>query len=79
MILAAIYLLWMYERVMQGRVTNEKNLGLPDLSTREVVLLAALVVFIVALGFYPRLVLDPMQASLGNLLTIAKSTAGLFQ
>ncbi len=76
-ILAAIYLLWMYERVMQGEVTNEKNRGLPDLSTREVALLVALVVFIVVLGVYPRLVLDPMQASVANLLS--KSIAGLIK
>lgn len=68
-ILAAIYLLWMYERVMQGEVTNAKNLTLPDLSAREVALLAVLLVFIIALGVYPRMVLDPMQASIGSLLT----------
>jgi NADH-quinone oxidoreductase subunit M len=66
-ILAAIYLLWMYERVMQGQVTNEKNVGLPDLSAREVALLVALVIFMVALGVYPRLLLDPMQASVANI------------
>jgi NADH-quinone oxidoreductase subunit M len=34
-ILAAIYLLWMYQRVMFGPITNEKNRGLPDISKRE--------------------------------------------
>jgi NADH-quinone oxidoreductase subunit M len=68
-ILAAIYLLWMYERVMQGPVTNEKNTRLPDLSRREIALLVVLVVFIIALGVYPRLVLDPMQASIATILT----------
>ncbi len=76
-ILAAIYLLWMYSRVMQGQVTNPKNSGLPDLSARELALLVALVVFIVAVGVYPRFVLDPMQASIANLLS--KSLAGLVQ
>jgi NADH-quinone oxidoreductase subunit M len=75
-ILAAIYLLWMYERVMQGPVTNEKNNRLPDLSPREIALLVVLVVFIIALGVYPRLVLAPMQASIATIL--AKSImAGL--
>jgi NADH-quinone oxidoreductase subunit M len=67
-ILAAIYLLWMYQRVMHGPVTNEKNTRLPDLSARELALLAALVLFIIVLGVYPRLILDPMQASVTNLL-----------
>ncbi|MGB8646247.1 MAG: NADH-quinone oxidoreductase subunit M [Anaerolineae bacterium] len=79
MVLAAIYLLWMYQRVMQGQVTNEKNSKLPDLSSRELALLVVLVVLIVVLGVYPRLVLDPMQASLLNLLSLSKSAAGLIQ
>lgn len=77
-ILAAIYLLWMYERVMQGQVTNEKNMRLPDLSPREVALLAALVLLIIALGVYPRLVLDPMQASIASVLT-KSALAGLIK
>ncbi len=75
-ILAAIYLLWMYQRVMQGEVTNENNRGLPDISPRELLLLVALVVFIIALGVYPRVVLDPMQASVANLLS-KSAVAGL--
>ncbi len=75
-ILAAIYLLWMYERVMQGQITNEKNMRLPDLSPREVVLLVALVLLIIALGVYPRLVLDPMQASIATILS-KSALAGL--
>ena len=77
-IFAAIYLLWMYERVMQGQVTNAKNSGLPDLSAREFALLIALVVFIIALGVYPRLVLDPMQASITSLLS-KSALAGLIK
>jgi NADH-quinone oxidoreductase subunit M len=75
-ILAAIYLLWMYERVMQGQVTNTKNSRLPDLSTREAALSVALVVFIIVLGVYPRLVLDTMQASITALLS-KSAIAGL--
>jgi NADH-quinone oxidoreductase subunit M len=75
-ILAAVYLLWMYERVMQGQVTSPKNSSLPDLSSREVALLVALVMFIVVLGVYPRLVLDPMQASVSALLS-KSALAGL--
>ncbi len=76
-ILAAIYLLWLYERVMQGQITNDKNLLLPDLSRREIALLSVLVVFVILLGVYPRLVLDPMQASVATVLT--KSLAGLIK
>lgn len=68
-IFAAIYLLWMFQRVMQGQVTNIKNSNLPDLSGRELGLLVALVVLIFILGVYPRLVLDPMQSSISALLS----------
>ncbi|HZQ08355.1 MAG TPA: NADH-quinone oxidoreductase subunit M [Anaerolineae bacterium] len=68
-ILAAIYLLWAYQRAMQGPVTNEKNARLRDLNRRELVLVLALVVFIVLIGVYPNLILMPMQRSVANLLS----------
>ncbi len=71
-VLSAVYLLWMYQRAMNGPVTNEANAHLPDLSTREISLLVLLVIFIVWIGVYPRTFLDPMQASVANLLTIVK-------
>ncbi|HSQ60231.1 MAG TPA: hypothetical protein VLT84_07335 [Acidobacteriota bacterium] len=48
-----VYLLWMFQRVMFGPVTNEKNRGLPDLTRREFWVLAPLLVFIVWIGVYP--------------------------
>ncbi|HEU4333134.1 MAG TPA: NADH-quinone oxidoreductase subunit M [Candidatus Eisenbacteria bacterium] len=52
-ILGAVYLLWMFQRVMFGPVTNEKNRGLPDLTRREFWVMAPLLVFIVWIGVYP--------------------------
>lgn len=71
-VLSAIYLLWMYQRAMNGPVSNEANARLPDLSRREIALLAALVIFIIWIGVYPRTFLDPMQASVINLLGMVK-------
>lgn len=68
MILVAIYLLWAYQRAMQGPVTNEKNKNLPDLNRRELVLLAVLAVLILLIGVFPNLLLEPMQASIAALL-----------
>lgn len=73
-ILAAVYLLWAYQRVMQGPVTDERNRALPDLSRRELALLAALVVLIVAIGVLPNFWLAPMQASVTNLIQLARAT-----
>ena len=40
MILSAVYMLWMFQRVNYGPVTNDKNRGLRDLSVREWIVIA---------------------------------------
>jgi NADH-quinone oxidoreductase subunit M len=54
-ILAAIYMLWMFQRVMFGEVTNDENKELEDLNGRELGLLVPVMVFIVWIGVYPSL------------------------
>jgi NADH-quinone oxidoreductase subunit M len=68
-ILAAIYLLWMYQRVMFGPITNEKNRGLPDISKREFWTLAPVIVFIIWIGVYPNTFLRKLDASVSELLS----------
>ncbi|MBA3320451.1 MAG: NADH-quinone oxidoreductase subunit M [Pyrinomonadaceae bacterium] len=50
---AAVYMLWMLQRVLFGRVTNEKNARLTDLSWREIGLLAPLLALMLYMGAYP--------------------------
>ncbi len=53
-IFAAVYLLWMYQRVVFGKVTNDKlNSELTDLTPREFFVLVPIFVFIVWIGVYP--------------------------
>jgi NADH-quinone oxidoreductase subunit M len=52
-ILAAYYMLRMFQRVMFGPVDREANRGLPDLSGREIAVLLPLVALIVWIGVYP--------------------------
>lgn len=52
-ILAAVYMLWMYQRVMLGSIKNSANGSLTDLTTREVIVLAPIIVCIVWIGVYP--------------------------
>lgn len=52
-IFAAVYLLWMYQRVCFGKVTHDKLNKLEDLNTRELVTLLPIFVFIVWIGIYP--------------------------
>ncbi len=52
-ILAAVYLLWMYQRVVYGKVTHSANEHLADLSKREIAVLVPILVLIVWIGVYP--------------------------
>ncbi|MGH3262691.1 MAG: complex I subunit 4 family protein, partial [Trebonia sp.] len=56
-ILASIYMLWMYQRTMNGP-TAEAVIGMPDLRLRELFAIMPLVVLIIGLGVYPKPVLD---------------------
>ncbi len=67
-VLGAIYMLWMYQRVFLGKLSNEKNKDLPDLSIREIVVLVPIVVFMFWLGVRPGLVLDKVETSIEQVL-----------
>jgi NADH-quinone oxidoreductase subunit M len=53
-IFAAVYLLWMVQRVFFGKLTNPKNKRLKDLSWRELGLIAPLLVLMVYMGVFPK-------------------------
>jgi len=76
-IFAACYMLWMFQRVVFGQVTNEKNKDLKDLSWREIAIFAPLILFIIWIGVYPSTFLDKTKASTENFVAMmekAKST-----
>lgn len=56
-IFAAVYLLWMVQRVFFGKVTNEKNKTLVDLSWREIGLMIPLIILMVYMGVFPKPIL----------------------
>jgi NADH-quinone oxidoreductase subunit M len=60
---AAVYMLWMLQRVVFGPVTNPENAGLSDLNKREIGLLVPLLVLMLFMGVYPRVFLDRSQPS----------------
>ena len=60
---AAVYMLWMLQRVLFGKVTNPENKNLHDLNAREVGLLIPLLVLMLLMGVFPRPFLDRSQAS----------------
>ncbi len=66
-ILAALYILLMYQRTMQGPL-NEESKGITDLSAREVFAIAPVLALIIALGFYPKPLLDVITPSVDRTL-----------
>jgi NADH-quinone oxidoreductase subunit M len=69
-IFAACYMLWMFQRVMFGPITNDKNKNLPDLNKREIVYLTMILVFIVWIGVYPKTFLDRSQATIDHTILL---------
>jgi NADH-quinone oxidoreductase subunit M len=67
-VLAAVYLLWAYQRVFTGEVTKEENRVLRDLGMREVAILAPIVVLIIGLGVYPKPALERIEPSVQSVL-----------
>ncbi len=53
-VLSAVYLLWMYQRVFYGETTDEKNRHLPDCNWREKIMLIVIVLTILWMGVYPQ-------------------------
>jgi len=74
-IFAAVYLLWMYQRVIFGSVTNEANRRLPDLTPREWVVLLPVLLFIVWIGVYPATFTGMTETSVQSLITQVQSKA----
>ena len=67
-VLAAIYILWMYQRTMTGPV-REGVVGIKDLNVREIAALAPLLVLIIVLGFYPKPLLDVINPAVKHTMS----------
>jgi NADH-quinone oxidoreductase subunit M len=70
-IFGAVYMLWMFQRVMFGEVTHEENKSLKDLSGREMVVLAPMIVAIFVMGVAPNLFLSKLGPSVDRMLARA--------
>jgi NADH-quinone oxidoreductase subunit M len=67
-ILGAVYMLWMYQRVMYGEITHDANRRLTDMSAREIALMVPIVVLMFWIGIYPGTFLRRMDKSSAHLL-----------
>ncbi|MDH3198419.1 MAG: NADH-quinone oxidoreductase subunit M, partial [Candidatus Krumholzibacteria bacterium] len=68
-VLGAIYMLWMYQRVFFGEVTNPKNEGLKDISIREYIVFAPLIALIILMGVWSKPFISRMEPSVNKFLT----------
>jgi NADH-quinone oxidoreductase subunit M len=76
-IFAAVYLLWMYQRVIFGEVTHEENNRLTDLTPREWAVLVPVLVFIVWIGVQPGVFTGKTEATIAALLAQVESKASV--
>ncbi|MDH3528813.1 MAG: NADH-quinone oxidoreductase subunit M [Acidobacteriota bacterium] len=69
-VFAAVYLLWMVQRVFFGKLTNNKNKSLRDLDLREIGLMAPLLFLMVFMGVYPSAFLSASRDSVKEIQRI---------
>jgi len=69
-ILSAVYMLWMFQRVNYGDVTNEKNRLLPDLTGREWAMIIPTVAMCIFMGIAPVIFLRPMQPAVAKVIDL---------
>jgi NADH-quinone oxidoreductase subunit M len=67
-ILSATYMLWMFQRVNYGPVTNEKNANLPDLRPREWLVIVPIIAVAILMGVLPNLFLRPIEPAVERML-----------
>jgi len=73
-ILSAVYMLWMFQRVNYGPITNPKNKGLRDLSAREWAVIAPIIVMCIWMGVTPGVFLKPMEPAVKRVVALVRGT-----
>ncbi|MHC4780599.1 MAG: complex I subunit 4 family protein, partial [Planctomycetota bacterium] len=73
-ILGAVYMLWMVQRVFFGRVTNPDNENLKDVNRRELVILVPIVIMIFVMGIFPNLFFRKMEPAIRRVIEVVKTS-----
>jgi NADH-quinone oxidoreductase subunit M len=76
-ILAAVYMLYMFQKMFLGPADNPKNLSLKDLNWREIVTLVPLLVFIFWIGLYPKPFFALMAPAVDKLVAAVQTAAAV--
>jgi NADH-quinone oxidoreductase subunit M len=76
MVLGVAYMLWLYRRVIFGPLVKEHLKAIKDLRPHEMAAFAPLVVLVLLMGIYPNLFLEPIAASVDQLIAQASAGSG---
>ncbi|MGH9201208.1 MAG: Fe-S-binding domain-containing protein, partial [Vicinamibacterales bacterium] len=76
-ILSAVYMLWMFQRVYLGPVTHEENASLPDLRPREWATVVPLCAIAIFMGVAPLVFLEPMEPAVRRIVERVQSAQPL--
>ena len=68
-ILSAVYMLYLYKRIIFGEITNVKLSEIIDINIREKLILIPLAISVIIMGVFPNIFLDPMRLSLELIIT----------
>jgi NADH-quinone oxidoreductase subunit M len=74
--LGAAYMLYLYRRIIFGTITRDDVRAMLDLSPREILVFAPLVILVIWMGIYPSSFLRPMQPTLANLIERVQTANG---
>ena len=78
-ILGALYMLWMYQRVMFQPLDKEENKVLKDLNVREIVTLLPFAILVFVMGFFPGYFIDKMDASCDHFLKTYNQQVAMYE
>ena len=76
-ILAAVYMLYMFQKIFLGPADNPKNTSLKDLNWREIVTLVPLLIFIFWIGLYPKPFFALIAPAVDNLVAVLEATVSV--
>ena len=76
-VLSAVYMLWMFRRVVFGPVDNPENRGLIDLGLREKIVMIAMIIPIIWIGVYPNPLLRRIAPSVIELIRQLETRGGV--
>ena len=67
-VLSAVYMLYLYKRIIFGEMSNEKLSEILDLNNREKIILIPLAIAVIFIGIFPNIFIEPMRLPLESII-----------